>query len=85
MKTLVIKNDHINKNKKQEYGCECFNCKSVFIFDDTDITRTRDLYSTPYVKCPNKDCNAQILLSNTCVQKFKNDSDKYEFELKHDE
>lgn len=87
MQVLVHKNEHLEeKTSIQEYGCECPNCGTVFIFDITEVSKPRMLNYKDIdcsIKCPN--CNNFIKLNNRGITKFKNDDDKINFKMKHDE
>ena len=89
MQIVCIKNDHLNKKEKEkEYGCVCPNCKSVFIFNDKDITRPRTInYKNKdcSVKCPNPYCNNHITMDSDAITFFTKDFDQVNFKMKHDE
>ena len=81
---VLIKNNKNLQTNKTEYGCVCPSCESVFIFDDSDIIRTR------CINYEEKDCNVKCpicckyITINKCI-KFKSLDDKMIFKHKYDE
>lgn len=90
MKILYLANHHL-KNRmpdKKQYGCVCPQCGSVFIFDESEISKSRCINPKPkyiVIQCPNTNCNGIITMNNSCIKELKNADDRRFFEHYYDE